>query len=98
MMETNKTQIAARDLCYNCKHGGAVVEQCNCPDLSEPTAWQRIIPRTWSNANIVGRAMGMAEAKGIKDYSPTPYLAVTAAVMNGKCKYFSEQQPNLFAE
>lgn len=68
------------------------MEQCNCPDLQEPTAWRRILPRTWSNADIVGRAKGMAEAKRIPDFSPTPYLAVVAAVMNGHCRYYKPQQ------
>lgn len=80
------------DLCHSCQHGGEVVEQCNCPDLREPTAWRRILPRTWSNADIVGRAKGMAEAKGIPDFSPTPYLAVVAAVMNVHCRYYKPQQ------
>lgn len=85
----NKPNQTTTDLCHACRYGGAVVERCNCPDLSTLTAWQRVVPRTWKNAHIVGMAMGMAEAKGIPDYNPTPYLAVTAAAANGVCQYFA---------
>lgn len=87
-MKTDDTQIAAPDLCHKCKHGGAVVERCNCPDLK---AWV-IMPRTLKNTLALSNAEAVAESKGIKDYKPLPYAAVVAAAVNEKCKYYKPQQ------
>ena len=87
-MKTDDTQIAAPDLCHKCKHGGAVVERCNCPDLK---AWV-IMPRTLKNTLALSNAEAVAEGKGIKDYKPLPYAAVVAAAVNEKCKYYEPQQ------
>lgn len=80
------------DLCHRCKWGGVVVARCNCPTLQTRSAWYKTIPRTWTNADTVGRARGLAEAKGLKDFNPAAYMAVTAAVVNGECEFFNPEQ------
>lgn len=87
-METNKTQIAAPDLCHTCQHGGKIVERCNCSNLK---AWV-IMPRTLKNTLALSNAEAVAKSKGIKNYSPLPYAAVVAAAVNEKCKYYKPQQ------
>ena len=95
MMETNKTQIAAPDLCHNCKHGGEIVEKCGCQKLG---AWYNFAPRTWTNADWIGKVKGMAAEKGRADFNPVPSMAVVAAVMEEQCRYYEPIQPDLFAE
>lgn len=80
-------------LCHRCKHGGAVVECCRCPDLS---------PDVWSFADKTDEHMAhlqaasfvasqkIAENRLPTDFSFIPYVAVSAAVCRGSCKYYAE--------
>lgn len=90
----NNNQHTPTDLCHTCRHGGKVVERCNCPNLK---AWV-IMPRTLKNTLALSNAEAVAKSKGIKDYNTLPYAAVVAAAVNGKCKYYSEKQPDLFTD
>lgn len=77
------------NLCHACKYGGQVVERCAAPDLTE----RGIMPkRVWKNTILLSAAHAVAEAKGIENFSPLPYVAVVAAVVRGQCRYYEAQE------
>lgn len=79
------------DLCHACQYGGQVVEKCNCPHLR---AWG-VIPRTLKNTLLLSNAEAVAKSKGIEDYNPLCFVAVTAAVVNGFCRYYKPRKQSV---
>lgn len=76
-------------LCHSCIHGGQLVERCHSPELTE----RGVIPKkAWSSTLLLSNAHAVAEAKGIENFSPLPYVAVVAAVVRGQCRYYEAQE------
>ena len=80
-------------LCHRCKHGGAVVECCHCPDLS-PDVWEYADKTDERRAHLQAAefvaSQKIAENRLPSDFSFIPFVAVSAAVCRGSCKYYSE--------
>lgn len=77
------------NLCHSCIHGGQLVERCHSPELTE----RGVIPKkAWSSTLLLSNAAAVAEAKGIENFSPLPYVAVVAAVVRGQCRYYEAQE------
>lgn len=77
----NKSEI---NLCHACRWGGEIVEQCNCPKLTD----RRIITPTQRHTGLLKGVEVIARSKGIEDFNPLSFVAVTAAATNGKCYYY----------
>lgn len=87
MQQKNMTPEPS-DLCHSCQHGGGVVECCRCPHLRE---WG-VLPRTLKNTLLLSNAKAIAKSKDLPDFDPLPFVAVTAATVNGSCRYYKAAQ------
>lgn len=80
-------------LCRSCKHGGAVVEACRCPDLS-PDMWKYFEPtderRAQCRAAQIIVKQKISENRLPGSFTLLPYVAVASAVSRGRCEYYAK--------
>ena len=91
LIDMQQENNAPSDLCHACQYGGQIVERCNCPYLR---AWG-VIPRTLKNTLLLSNAEAVAKSKGIEDYNPLCFVAVTAAVVNDFCRYYKPRKQSV---
>ena len=91
LIDMQQENNAPSDLCHACQYGGQVVEKFNCAHLR---AWG-VRPRTLKNTLLLSNAEAVAKSKGIEDYNPLCFVAVTAAVVNDFCRYYKPRKQSV---